>query len=124
MVLSQRELPKLKDADVKCKKHQAASKRIELYKVPDILVICIKRFGSSRRLSDKASAAFWLALTLSWTIWLSSQLMAWTLAVGLVNARLPTLWPKRARMSCSTGWMRRGSPWFTTFVSSELVYPC
>ncbi|KAK4683921.1 hypothetical protein P7C73_g6288, partial [Tremellales sp. Uapishka_1] len=36
-----------------CKKHQAASKKLEIYKAPDILVICIKRFGSSRRLSDK-----------------------------------------------------------------------
>lgn len=36
-----------------CKKHQAATKRLEIYKAPDILVICIKRFGSSRRLSDK-----------------------------------------------------------------------
>ena len=38
---------------LKCKKHQAATKKLEIYKVPDILVICIKRFGSSRRLSDK-----------------------------------------------------------------------
>jgi ubiquitin carboxyl-terminal hydrolase 4/11/15 len=36
-----------------CKKHQAATKKLEIYKAPDILVICIKRFGSSRRLSDK-----------------------------------------------------------------------
>lgn len=39
--------------NVQCKKHQAATKKLEIYKVPDILVICIKRFGSSRRLSDK-----------------------------------------------------------------------
>jgi ubiquitin C-terminal hydrolase len=38
-----------------CKKHQAATKKLEIYKAPDILVICIKRFGSSRRLSDKVS---------------------------------------------------------------------
>lgn len=38
---------------VQCKKHQAATKKLEIYKAPDILVICIKRFGSSRRLSDK-----------------------------------------------------------------------
>lgn len=38
---------------MQCKKHQAATKKLELYQVPDILVICIKRFGSSRRLSDK-----------------------------------------------------------------------
>ena len=36
-----------------CKKHQAATKKLEIYQAPDILVICIKRFGSSRRLSDK-----------------------------------------------------------------------
>jgi ubiquitin carboxyl-terminal hydrolase 4/11/15 len=42
---------------VKCKKHQAATKKLEIYKAPDILVICIKRFGSSRRLSDKVSRA-------------------------------------------------------------------
>ncbi|EIW72145.1 hypothetical protein TREMEDRAFT_36466 [Tremella mesenterica DSM 1558] len=36
-----------------CKKHQAATKKLEIYKAPDILVICIKRFGNSRRLSDK-----------------------------------------------------------------------
>ncbi|WVO17141.1 hypothetical protein L204_104832 [Cryptococcus depauperatus] len=36
-----------------CKKHQAATKKLEIYKVPDILVICIKRFGSARRMSDK-----------------------------------------------------------------------
>jgi ubiquitin carboxyl-terminal hydrolase 4/11/15 len=36
-----------------CKKHQAATKKLDIYKAPDILVICIKRFGSSRRLSDK-----------------------------------------------------------------------
>ena len=36
-----------------CKKHQAATKRLEMYQAPDILVICIKRFGSSRRLHDK-----------------------------------------------------------------------
>jgi len=38
---------------VQCKKHQAATKKLEIDKAPDILVICIKRFGSSRRLSDK-----------------------------------------------------------------------
>lgn len=37
-----------------CKKHQAATKKLEIYQVPDILVICIKRFGGSvRRSSDK-----------------------------------------------------------------------
>ncbi|WVQ83635.1 hypothetical protein IAT38_005776 [Cryptococcus sp. DSM 104549] len=36
-----------------CKKHQAATKKLEIYKAPDILVICIKRFGSSRRMGDK-----------------------------------------------------------------------
>jgi ubiquitin carboxyl-terminal hydrolase 4/11/15 len=40
-------------AENQCKKHQAATKKLELYQAPDILVICIKRFGSSRRLSDK-----------------------------------------------------------------------
>ena len=40
-------------ADVKCKKHQAATKKLEIYQAPDILVICLKRFGSSRRLNDK-----------------------------------------------------------------------
>ncbi|ODO05552.1 hypothetical protein I350_04604 [Cryptococcus amylolentus CBS 6273] len=36
-----------------CKKHQAATKKLEIHKAPDILVICIKRFGSSRRMNDK-----------------------------------------------------------------------
>ncbi|KAJ9099187.1 hypothetical protein QFC21_004067 [Naganishia friedmannii] len=30
-----------------CKKHQPASKQMEIYQLPDILVICMKRFGSS-----------------------------------------------------------------------------
>jgi len=30
-----------------CKKHQAATKKMEIYHAPDILVICFKRFGSS-----------------------------------------------------------------------------
>lgn len=36
-----------------CKKHQAATKKLDIYKAPDILVICIKRFGSSRTMRDK-----------------------------------------------------------------------
>lgn len=36
-----------------CKKHQAATKKLDIYKAPDILVICLKRFGSSRTLRDK-----------------------------------------------------------------------
>lgn len=36
-----------------CKKHQPATKKLEIYKAPDILVICIKRFGSARTLRDK-----------------------------------------------------------------------
>ncbi|KAL1410813.1 hypothetical protein Q8F55_001756 [Vanrija albida] len=36
-----------------CKKHQAATKKLDIYKAPDILVICLKRFGSSRQLRDK-----------------------------------------------------------------------
>lgn len=31
----------------------AASKKLEIYKAPDILVICIKRFGSARNMRDK-----------------------------------------------------------------------
>ena len=42
-------------AEIQCKKHQPATKKLDIYKAPDILVICIKRFGSSRRLSDKVS---------------------------------------------------------------------
>lgn len=36
-----------------CKKHQAATKKLDIYKAPDILVICLKRFGSSRTMRDK-----------------------------------------------------------------------
>lgn len=36
-----------------CKKHQAATKKLDIYKAPDILVICLKRFGSARTLRDK-----------------------------------------------------------------------
>ena len=37
----------------KCKKHQQATKRFELWKVPDVLVVHLKRFSSSRSLRDK-----------------------------------------------------------------------
>jgi ubiquitin carboxyl-terminal hydrolase 4/11/15 len=33
--------------DSQCKKHQAATKKMEIYHAPDILVICFKRFSSS-----------------------------------------------------------------------------
>jgi ubiquitin carboxyl-terminal hydrolase 4/11/15 len=36
-----------------CKKHQAATKKLDIYQAPDILVICLKRFGSSRTMRDK-----------------------------------------------------------------------
>lgn len=37
----------------RCKKHQQASKKFELWKVPDILVVHLKRFSNSRLLRDK-----------------------------------------------------------------------
>ena len=43
----------VREVDKQCKKHQAATKKLEIYQAPDILVICLKRFGSSRRLTDK-----------------------------------------------------------------------
>jgi ubiquitin C-terminal hydrolase len=38
-----------------CKEHKAATKRMEIYQVPDILVICIKRFSGSGYRSNKVS---------------------------------------------------------------------
>ncbi|KAK0202664.1 hypothetical protein DFS33DRAFT_1342014 [Desarmillaria ectypa] len=37
----------------KCKKHQQASKKFDLWKVPDVLVVHLKRFSNSRTLRDK-----------------------------------------------------------------------
>ncbi|KZT09960.1 cysteine proteinase [Laetiporus sulphureus 93-53] len=37
----------------RCKKHQQATKRFDLWKVPDILVVHLKRFSNSRTLRDK-----------------------------------------------------------------------
>ncbi|KAJ3557337.1 hypothetical protein NM688_g1526 [Phlebia brevispora] len=36
-----------------CKKHQQATKRFDLWSVPDVLVVHLKRFSSSRTLRDK-----------------------------------------------------------------------
>ena len=36
-----------------CKKHQQASKKFDLWGVPDVLVVHLKRFSSSRVLRDK-----------------------------------------------------------------------
>lgn len=36
-----------------CKKHQQATKKFDLWKVPDILVVHLKRFSNSRALRDK-----------------------------------------------------------------------
>ena len=37
----------------KCKKHQQATKRFDLWKLPEILVVHLKRFSNSRMLRDK-----------------------------------------------------------------------
>lgn len=37
----------------RCKKHQQAAKRFDLWKVPDMLVVHLKRFSNSRTLRDK-----------------------------------------------------------------------
>lgn len=37
----------------KCKKHQHATKKFDLWKAPDVLVVHLKRFSNSRTLSDK-----------------------------------------------------------------------
>lgn len=39
-----------------CKKHQQATKRFDLWKSPDILVVHLKRFSNSRTLRDKIDA--------------------------------------------------------------------
>ncbi len=39
-----------------CKKHQQATKKFDLWKVPDILVVHLKRFSNSRTLRDKIDA--------------------------------------------------------------------
>lgn len=40
----------------KCKKHQQATKQFQLWKVPDVLVVHLKRFSNSRSLRDKIDA--------------------------------------------------------------------
>ncbi|KAH8093309.1 cysteine proteinase [Cristinia sonorae] len=40
----------------RCKKHQQATKRFDLWKVPDILVVHLKRFSNNRSLRDKIDA--------------------------------------------------------------------
>jgi len=40
----------------RCKKHQQATKKFELWRVPDILVVHLKRFSNSRLLRDKIDA--------------------------------------------------------------------
>ena len=48
---------KLGQADLwycpRCKKHQQATKKFEIWKVPDVLVVHLKRFSNSRMLRDK-----------------------------------------------------------------------
>jgi ubiquitin carboxyl-terminal hydrolase 4/11/15 len=39
-----------------CKKHQQATKKFELWKMPDVLVVHLKRFSNSRFLRDKIDA--------------------------------------------------------------------
>ncbi|CAL1715008.1 unnamed protein product [Somion occarium] len=40
----------------RCKKHQQATKRFDLWKTPDVLVVHLKRFSNSRLLRDKIDA--------------------------------------------------------------------
>jgi len=40
----------------RCKKHQQATKRFEIWKLPEILVVHLKRFSNSRMLRDKIDA--------------------------------------------------------------------
>ncbi|KAF8623034.1 hypothetical protein AX15_006546 [Amanita polypyramis BW_CC] len=40
----------------RCKKHQQATKKIDLWRAPDILVVHLKRFSNSRTLRDKIDA--------------------------------------------------------------------
>ncbi|QRW17479.1 ubiquitin carboxyl-terminal hydrolase [Rhizoctonia solani] len=40
----------------RCKKHQQATKRFELWSVPDILVVHLKRFSNARAMRDKIDA--------------------------------------------------------------------
>ncbi|KAI6120769.1 hypothetical protein EV401DRAFT_1954212 [Pisolithus croceorrhizus] len=40
----------------RCKKHQQATKKFDLWKVPDILAVHLKRFSNSRALRDKIDA--------------------------------------------------------------------
>ena len=40
----------------RCKKHQQATKKFDLWKAPDILVVHLKRFSNSRTLRDKIDA--------------------------------------------------------------------
>ncbi|CAE6413489.1 unnamed protein product [Rhizoctonia solani] len=40
----------------RCKKHQQSTKRLELWSVPDILVVYLKRFSNARAMRDKIDA--------------------------------------------------------------------
>ena len=40
----------------RCKKHQQATKNLQLWKVPDVLVVHLKRFSNSRIIRDKIDA--------------------------------------------------------------------
>lgn len=40
----------------RCKKHQQATKKFDLWRVPDVLVVHLKRFSNSRALRDKIEA--------------------------------------------------------------------
>ena len=40
----------------RCKKHQQATKNLQLWKVPDVLVVHLKRFSNSRTMRDKLDA--------------------------------------------------------------------
>src|SRR6201999_3190658 len=39
-----------------CQKHRQAYKKFDLWKIPDILVVHLKRFGSARSMRDKIDA--------------------------------------------------------------------
>ncbi|KAI0077704.1 cysteine proteinase [Panus rudis PR-1116 ss-1] len=41
----------------RCKKHQQATKRFDLWKAPDVLVVHLKRFSNTRSLRDKIDAS-------------------------------------------------------------------
>lgn len=51
------------DLCLRCKKHPQATKQFDLWSAPDVLVVHLKRFGSSRALPDKIDVFIYFPVT-------------------------------------------------------------